>query len=311
MDVMKVVSKFNFYQQIRTILKKLVTKDISQNELLNHHIELISSLSLSAPNGEIERIEKRDEHYDLTVTVLKYGLTGALSTLPTVYNEWLIERQSRYSDRGAKSFLDIFSHRLFCLEYLAWQKNHLYAQAESGDELPLQWATLAFSGLLNTQEGTAYQPYAQLFNAPVRSLLNLEIWLSHLYQVPVVIKPFTGKWREIMASERCQLGVKTLMLGEAPMTGYAQWDIQSNFDVILGPMKQNVASHFLNDQDLMRACRHHIDSYIGNSLIFSIILRVINEYNVASYLGEGQLGRDIHLGDNLHSTTRDIIINNG
>lgn len=308
--MMKVVNKFNFFQQIRTLLKKLSIKEISHDEVLNHHIELISSLSLSAPSGQIESIEKRDEHYLLTVTVLKHGLTGALSALPTAYTEWLIERKYRYSDSGAKAFLDMFSHRLFCLEYLAWQKCHLFARAEVDDEMPLHRAALALSGLMNVPGNSALLPYSPLFSAPVRSLLNLEIWLSHFYQTPITILPFKGKWHLIPDSERCKLGDYKIMLGQAPMIGNSRWDIQSHFDVILGPLALNEANRFLDDNAAVKNCGHLIRSYIGDNFFFSIILRVYNESDSECQLGKERLGRELKLGKVHLSGTRDILVKN-
>lgn len=101
----------------------------------------------------------------------------------------MIGRQYRYGDHSAKAFLDIFGHRLYCLDFLAWQKNHLYALAEAQTGSPLQQATLSLTGLLTSQSISGGENYAHLFSSPVRSMVNLEVWLSHYYAVPVEITP--------------------------------------------------------------------------------------------------------------------------
>ena len=137
MDLTRITSRFNFYQQVRTLLHKLRGDNTATAETLDAKLRIVSPLSLDAPAGQIAGIEQENPEDPLRITVWQNGLTGALGALPTAYTEWMIGRQYRYGDHSAKAFLDMFGHRLYCLDYLAWQKNHLYALAESQTQLPL------------------------------------------------------------------------------------------------------------------------------------------------------------------------------
>ena len=148
MAVIPVVSKFSFYQQVRLLLRKLRDGRTTDATLLDEQVEFISTLSLDAPHGEVENLRQETPCSPIEVRAWHNGLTGAMGALPTAYSEWLIARQYRYGERSAKAFLDMFGHRLYCLDYLAWQKHHLYARAEAEAQPPLQTAIMALSGLL-------------------------------------------------------------------------------------------------------------------------------------------------------------------
>ncbi|RJT36253.1 type VI secretion system baseplate subunit TssG [Rahnella woolbedingensis] len=298
MDLTRITSRFNFYQQLRTLLRKLRRSETSAAETLNSKLKLISSLSMETTNGQIVSIRQDTPEAPLSVTLSHNGLTGAMGALPTAYSEWMIERHYRYGDHGAKDFLDIFGHRLYCLDYLAWQKNHLYAYAESSRQLPLQQATLAISGLLTSPSMLGGETYAHLFAAPVRSLVNLEVWLSHYYGVPARITPFTGCWKSIDATEICQLGQSKQTLDTAPMIGLTRWEVQSHFDVIFGPVEQVMSHHFIPGGKFYQSIWARIREYVGPGLDFTIHLDISNRSHALVALGTGQLGLNMCIGYN-------------
>ncbi|WP_421671109.1 type VI secretion system baseplate subunit TssG [Rahnella sp. EDr1-12] len=300
MDLTRITSRFNFYQQVRTLLHKLrhrnAPADTPSADLLDARLRLISTLSLEAPAGQIASIEQETPEDPLRVTVWQNGMTGALGALPTAYSEWMIERHYRYGDHSAKAFLDMFGHRLYCLDYLAWQKNHLYARAESETQPPLQQATLALTGLLTSMSVSGGENYAHLFSSPVRSLVNLEVWLSHYYGVPVHITPFTGGWKTVDSAEHCQLGKPGQTLDTAPMIGRVRWEVQSHFDVTFGPMDQNQSQHFIPQGKFYQEIWGRIQEYVGPGLDFSIHLSISSRHTLPVPLGSGQLGLGICIG---------------
>lgn len=308
MDLIRITSKFNFYQQIRTLLCKLRDGKTATAEVLNSKLNLKSTLSLEAPNGEVDSITQETPQTPVTVTLWQNGLTGALGALPTAYSEWMIERQYRYGDKSAKSFLDIFGHRLHCLNYLAWQKNHLYARAESETQSPLQQAMLALTGLLTSTSTLGGENYAHLFSSPVRSLVNLEVWLGHYYGVPARITPFTGGWRTIDRSEQCRLGLRGQTLATAPMIGHMHWEVQSHFDVTLGPMEQLASRHFMPEGKFYLEIWARIREYVGPVLDFTINLSISSRNSQRASLGKGQIGLDICIGSNRSSSLRQICL---
>lgn len=296
MDLTRITSRFNFYQQVRTLLHKLRDGNTPVADTLDTQLQLVSSLSLKAPSGQIASIEQDTPEGPLKITMWQNGLTGALGALPTAYNEWMIERHYRYGDHSAKTFLDMFGHRLYCLDYLAWQKNHLYARAESETQAPLQQAALALTGLLTSASVSGGENYAHLFSSPVRSLVNLEVWLSHYYGVPVHITPFTGSWKTIDKTEHCQLGKPGQTLETAPMIGRVRWEVQSHFDVTFGPMEQSQSQNFTPQGKFYQEIWGRIREYVGPGLDFTIYLSMSSHNSPPLPLGEGQLGLDICIG---------------
>lgn len=296
MDLTSITSRFNFYQQVRTLLHKLRGGKACTVETLDSKFHFVSPLTLEAPAGQIVSIKQERRDAPLYVTVGQYGLTGALGILPTIYTEWMITRQYRYGDHCAKAFIDMFGHRLYCLDYLAWQKNHLYALAESQASPPLALATQALTGLLTSRSVSGGDNYAHLFSSSVRSLANLEVWLSHYYGVPVHITPFTGGWNTVEQDEYCQLGKPDQCLETAPMIGLVRWDIQSHFDVTLGPMSQQQSQDFIPQGKFYPEIWERIEEYVGPGLNFSVHLSITNGSSPILTLGCGQLGLDICIG---------------
>lgn len=308
MDLTHITSRFNFYQQVRTLLKKLRSRKDSVTEILNTELLMVSPLSLESPVGKITKIDKETPNDPLRITVEEYGLTGAFGALPTAYTEWMIGRQYRYGDHSAKAFLDMFGHRLYCLNYLAWQKNHLYALAESQTQKPLQQAMLALTGLLTSQSFSAGENYAHLFSSPVRSLVNLEIWLSHYYGVCVHITPFTGRWKRIEKEEHCCLGNSKQLLGTAPIIGCVRWEVQSHFDVIFGPIEQDRFRHFIPQGKFYQEIWERILEYVGPGLEFSVHLSIRSGNTPLITLGEGLLGLDICIGQPNKNSLRHVCL---
>lgn len=298
MALIPIVSKFSFYQQIRVLLRKLRKNNVSDHTLLDEKFQISSTLSIDAPDGQIETLRQESHDAPVQVTTGFNGLTGAMGALPSAYTEWLIERQYRYSDRSAKAFIDLFGHRLYCLDYLAWQKHHLCALAESQEEKPLQVAILALTGLLADANSPALTMHAPLFASPVRSMVNLERWLSQRFGVAATIVPFTGGWREVEKEEHCRLSNPNQTLATAPMIGSARLEVHSHFDVILGPMSPEISRQFTPSGKTREAVWSCIRDYVGPVVDFSVSL-VISSANLAPRsLGMAALGLDLCLGHN-------------
>jgi len=308
MDLTRITSRFNFYQQVRTLVRKLRVGSNATADIMDTALQFVAPLSLEAPTGQIASIEQETADHPLRITVWQNGLTGALGTLPIAYTEWMIGRQYRYGDHSAKAFLDIFGHRLYCLDYLAWEKNHLYALAESQIQPPLQQATLALTGLLTSQSVSGGENYAHLFSTPVRSLVNLEVWLSHYYGVPVHITPFTGGWKTVEETEHCQLGRPGQILETAPMIGRVRWEVQSHFDVTFGPMEQVRSQNFIPQGKFYLEMWGRIREYVGPRLDFSIHLLISSGNSPSVPLGGCQLGLDICIGQRDPNALRHICL---
>lgn len=295
MDLKPHYSRHIFFQQVRVMLQKLSRqKKLPPEQILEDHLRFISPLSLNAGEGEIGEICLTQEQ-QWQVEVFASGLTGAMGALPTAYTEWLIGRYYRYGDTAGKAFLDIFNHRLHSLRFLSWQKYHYYAAGEFMGSPPLSQAIRALAGVL--QQSTVFQQekFAGLLVHPVRSLVNLEIWLQQHFAVPARIIPFTGSWKRVDRTLCCRLGDPQQSLGAAPMLGSVYRDIQSNFNLTLGPVKHDDASLFLPEGRYYNQLWQQIRDYVGIGLDFEIDLLIDNAQSTTAVLGLGILGLDICL----------------
>ncbi|MBI0278602.1 type VI secretion system baseplate subunit TssG (plasmid) [Hafnia alvei] len=303
MDLTKILSQHNFFQQVRIMLRVLAKRQrISPKQALEDQFYFVSPLSLDAPNGAVGPIElTAGQPKKWQVEVAAYGLTGSLGALPTIYTEWLIERYYRYGDKTAKAFLDIFNHRLHSLRYLAWQKYHYYAMAESNVSLPLSEAICSLAGIEHGVSSLRQERFAELFAHSVRSMLNFETWIKYSLGVAVRVTPFTGRWRMMEPALCCCLGSPTQTLGDAPMLGSVYWDLQSHFTVTLGPVRMSEASLFLPRGKHYQNLWQHIRDYVGIGLDFDVDLLIENKHYAIVQLGRGQLGLDICLGESTRS----------
>lgn len=296
MDLNHCGNRKNFFNQVRQILKTVSRQYQGDKEkLLDEKIQFVSPLSLDAPKGDVGEISlTSDKRW--RVNVWSRGLTGALGALPTVYTEWLIERYYRYGDRAGKAFLDIFTHRLQCLRFLAWERYHYYAQAELREEMPLAEATQALCGVLHEQSSFSDGRYASLLAPAVRSMVNLESLLHHALTVPVSIRPFSRRWQRADPALCCQLGNAVYPLGYAPMLGSTRWEHQNCFLLTLGPLTQQQALRFFpGEKDYSRLCVQ-LREYLGPGLDFEIDICIDNHSSPLKPLAESQLGRDACLG---------------
>lgn len=286
------------HQQIRLLLRKLRGGKAEDATLLNEKLLIASTLSLAAPRGEIESLEQSSPDVPPHLTAWHNGLTGAMGALPIAYTEWMIERHYRYGDRSAKAFIDMFGHRLYCLDYLAWQKHHLYALAESQAQTPLQSAVLALTGRLNAAPPVTQTQHMPLQASSVLSMVNLERALNLRFGVPSRIVPFTGGWCEVADRERCQLGGPTASLATAPMLGGVRLEVHSRFDVVLGPMTLAASRRFSPPGEAWRDLWAAIRGYVGPVLDFSVSLTIRSADPYPRQLGMNALGLDLCLGSN-------------
>lgn len=294
MDLSKIFSRYNFFQQVRLMLRKLQRRSGSRDtRALTESLCFVSPLSLDAPKGEVGKIVRTQDGL-WQMEVLTHGMTGTLGALPTVYTEWMLERYYRYGDKTAKAFVDIFTNRLQALRYLAWLKYHYYAAYEVSTTRPLSDALLALAGVMQSVPSMQNESYAGLFSHPVRSALNLESWLENLFAVPAKVYSFTGGWLKVDRKQCCCLGHTPLTLGQAPMLGRVRRDMASMFNVELGPLPLSRASQYLPGGRYYISVWQRIREYVGTGLDFTVELIAENDRKDGQ--GCGVIGVDLCLG---------------
>ncbi|MXD03656.1 type VI secretion system baseplate subunit TssG, partial [Escherichia coli] len=70
-------SKFSFFNKIRVVLKKLIKPNEGIDDVIDTHFRFTSSLSLDAPDGQIENLYQDEHNGTYHLTLFNNGLTGA------------------------------------------------------------------------------------------------------------------------------------------------------------------------------------------------------------------------------------------
>lgn len=292
-------SKFSFFNKVRVLLKKVLKPEESVDYVVDEHFRFASSLSLDAPDGQIENLyyDEKDGKYHLTL--FDNGLTGAAGVLPAAYTEWLIERKLRYNDDAPKAFMNMFDHRMYCLSYLAWQKMHLSGNENRRDNNVLNNVLLSLGGITPQTISVTGLAYTAFYSQSVRSLIGLEQLLSSIYQIRVSINPFRGTLENTEPNEQGVLGHCQYTLGEGPVIGNARWVVDSHFDVVLGPVDYKKALKFMLEKDLHYVIRQQIKSYIGDALKFKLYVKIYPRKNDNQLNMNNKLGFNLSLGSGI------------
>ncbi len=185
------------------------------------------------------------------LTVAFMGLTGPSGVLPDHYSDLVVQRR-RARDPGMAAFLDLFNHRTISLFYRAWAKPRLpvrYEEAASPLDDPFSRALAAIIGLgLPAQRSRAalgdggMLGLAGMLGRRVRSPGAVQRLVSALFDMPVAVEEFHGRWIDIAPLERTRLAAPApgercySGLGTEAVSGIQTWDVQSRFRIRLGPM---------------------------------------------------------------------------
>jgi type VI secretion system protein ImpH len=214
-----------------------------------------SQLSLNFPASEVSDLRfEREGRLSPTgmplteVQVTFMGLVGPSGVLPRPYTELLMERHIQHRDDAAHTFLDLFAHRMTTLFYEAWQKYKFHIEYERNgrsrfDRYLLNlvgFGPLAQQRMLNGNK-TSLRPellsyFSGMFTQKPRNALNLQVILSFWFSLPFTVKPFAGRWLNLDAVQRTQLGRTNAVLGQSALTGSRVWDYQSCVRIEAGPL---------------------------------------------------------------------------
>lgn len=69
-------SKFSFFNKVRVLLKNILKPDESVEDVVDEHFRFTSSLSLDAPDGQIENLYQDEKDGKYHLTLFDNGLTG-------------------------------------------------------------------------------------------------------------------------------------------------------------------------------------------------------------------------------------------
>jgi len=232
-------------------------------------IRFHSSSTLAFPAGAItsirrDTVSENESIGTAHVDVACFGMIGPTGTLPQHYTALVVERQRRFHDTTFREFLDIFTQRMTALLCRAWAKYRPAVQQEltaltgkgvpwdEGAETPRDPVTATVASLvglggkglsqrLAASDDVVFGNAAHFSRQP-RSAESLERMLRDVYHVPVRVEQFVGRWLELEQADQTALASRdrpeglNARLGIDAIAGRRVWDVESTFEVILGPL---------------------------------------------------------------------------
>jgi type VI secretion system protein ImpH len=288
-----------------------------------------SSPTLGFPQGTITSI-RRDPSMNTVdrgpvrradVDLACFGLIGPAGTLPRHYTSLVVERFRRFRDTTLREFLDIFVQRMAALLYRAWAKyrpavqhelTSLTAESAAWDEAaesprdPVTAAVASLVGLggrgLPDRLGAGDDivlHHAAHFSRQQRSAQSLERLLRDVYRVPVRVEQFVGRWLELEQPDQTALASRdrpeglNARLGVDVIAGCRVWDVESTFEVVVGPLSASDFRSRLPGTARLAALGDLLRFYAGPQ--FEIRVRLVLSGNAvpACQLGSDETATDV------------------
>jgi type VI secretion system protein ImpH len=281
-------------------------------------VRLHSSVALAFPEAAVTSVVRAEstetegdrETYDLTLGC--FGLLGPFGTLPIHYTSLVVERQRRYRDTTLRDFLDLFVRRLAALKYRAWCK---YRQAVQHEEVclahrgtawdvasePRDAVTSTVASLVGlgathltrrmAADDNVVHGYAGQFARLPRTAACLEAMLGRLVSIGVSVRQFIGRWLELERNDQTALGWPTrpdgqhACLGRGAILGRRVWDVESTFEVCLGPLSNDVFRSHLPGGHRLQALGDLLRMYAGPQFEIRVRLMVAADHVPGCRLG--------------------------
>jgi len=274
-------------------------------------VRFVANSTLAFPASEVQSLEwPKDGPGRLTVNFM--GLTGPEGVLPLWYTSLLAER-TRWGDRAAADFFDIFNHRMISLFYLAWEKYRFSIAYEREGLDPfshhmLDLIGLGTPGLQNRlpvfDDSLLY--YSGLLAQRPRSAEALRNLLSDYFEVPIEVEQFAGGWypldRNTQTALQGGLG-ESEQLGFGAVVGDEVWDQTARVRIKIGPVSFAQYQDFLPQGTAFESLRSLTDFFSNGEFDFEIQLILDREDVPACELGaEGE--RAPQLGWHTYIKTR-------
>lgn len=299
--------RFDFYQAVR-LLELLDRSSVPVAEGPDARKETVrfhSRVSFEFPASEVQEITPSTgpgEPAAMTVNFL--GLAGALGPLPTSFTELLLDRV-RSRDTGMRDFLDIFNHRLVSLMYRIRKVHRLQLNNDAPEDTHIAGYLRSFLGIglpslekmLDDDAGGIHSRellgYAGLLSRRPISASVLQQVLAHHFRIPVRIRQLVGAWRPLAVDQHTRIGFRlgqNQRLGSDALLGTRIWDQQGRFRIEIGPTSLARVQEFLPNGHSARPLARITRFYVGNSLDFTVRLRLKADEVPETRLGTARLG---------------------
>jgi type VI secretion system protein ImpH len=282
---------------------------VDRGAAVHSPVRFLSSASLKFPasaitrawvNESVEPLHPGDTGNRVTqLEVTCLGLIGTSGTLPSHYTSIIADRYRRFRDDTLKSFLDLFVQRFVGLNYRAWCKYRQDVRFEHAaiSGRSSSWDTSSepvdsFTAVVAALVGLAGHDvssrmevddhvifhYSSHFSRSVRTAASLEKLLRDQLSVDACVEQFVGRWLELELPDQTSLASRMLpeglhaQLGQGALLGKRVWDIESTFEVILGPLTAGQLKQFLPGTPALARLADLLRLYAG--LTFEIVVRL-------------------------------------
>lgn len=239
--------------------------------------------TLAFPASDISRLE-RDADGRPTLTTPVIGAAGLGGPLPYAFTETILERSNR-RDHAIAAFLGLFNHRLLSIFYRI-RRSALPMLEGHPDSSAMADALRAFLGIgmdslrnrLASIPDRVLMGFAGILADRRCSTAALECMLSGVFQTPVRVEGFVGRWRPLPESARTLLADDTpalsRRLGGGAVLGRRVWDQQAACRLTFRFTGLAGFQDFLPDgrhfRDLVALCRFRLG--IAADLLIDLVL---------------------------------------
>lgn len=287
-------------RQLPVVIEQLVRSPqryqfFSALRLLEHagfiaHSKFHPSVELAFPAADIKQLTI-DEQDRFCFELGFLGLYGVDSPLPLYLNQAAVAEHAPV----LRGLLDMLSHHCYQLLYLAWQRSHVFINADRQlgfAKLPLRSLT---QQVLPDEVNVAHT-YIGGFFKRARSSYGLQIMLMHYLKTSAVtVKTNQPRW--LTLPQRLALGVN-IKLADNSLLGERCLDASGRLDIVIGPLNLPCARALLSNQGQQQQLKQLVKRYLGSAIEFSIQITIHVHAANALRLGEPRLvlGEVVYLG---------------
>ncbi|WP_363796961.1 type VI secretion system baseplate subunit TssG [Lysobacter firmicutimachus] len=243
------------------------------------------------------------------LSVFSFGLFGPNGPLPLHLTEYARDRARHHNDPAMSRFADLFHHRLLLLFYRAWADAQattsldrgLRGGARFGDYV----ASLIHLGQPGLRERDRVPDHAKLFMAghlsrQTRNPEGLQQILATYFGLPVRIREWVETWVAVPPSRRTRLCGRGAgqPLGRGAVLGAAVLDVQSTFEIVIGPLSLSEYRRWHPDADSVREMLQWVRNYVGLEFAWRVRPVLARDQVPSARLdGGARLGWDAWLGE--------------
>ena len=283
-DVFDNPTRYEFVQVIR-LLESAWYGHGEIGRGLDKWLRMRPASEISFPAADIRRCAFDDNgQVDLQLNFM--GLYGVDAPVPSYFTD-LIARDDESSE-CMRNFLDIFSHRLYALFYLAWKKYRPFVNLDSEYSSYIEYV-IALSGQTLNGRDNVELGFGGTMGSRVRNATTLSGMLSEfLGNIPAKVNEFVPRWVKI-DSEACVGGEEryAMALGDNTILGNEVLDISGKIEICIGPLEASQVKKFLPGRPEALALGNLIRRYLDPTVDFDLLLII----KPSSILGM-QLGSD-------------------